>query len=854
MGVSDRIRVGVIGLGYWGPNLARNVAELAEYELVALCDVRSEALGQVARRHPDARCFLAADEIIGDDSIDAVVVATTVGTHYQLARDALEAGKHVFVEKPLATSSEQVRDLMSIAADTGRVLMPGHTFLYSPPVRAIKELIDAGELGDIYFVSSSRVNLGLHQTDVSVVWDLGPHDFSILRYWLDELPAQVSAVSRACIIPENPDVAFIALSYPSGTLVHSEVSWLAPSKLRRTAIVGSQKMVVYDDTSIEPVRIFDSGASLPDPGSFGEYQLSYRTGSIVSPQLAATEPLALELQNFAAAILRGEPLVSSAEMGLDVIRTIEAVERSLRSGGMPVPLDGEPIAELDLELTTRVGEVAHGVTDIEDAQEPRDANSLGTAILGAGPAGLTAAYVHAKRGAPATVFEADGTVGGIAKTIEFGGYRLDMGGHRFFTKVEPIRQLWQEMLGDDFLTRPRLSRIYYKGKYFDYPITAKDVVGRLGLVEATRCALSYLAAKRHRRSEADTFEEWVTARFGRRLYDAFFRSYTEKLWGIPGSEIRSLWAAQRIKNFSLGKAILSILGLNREHVTTLIEEFQYPRLGPGQMWEAFAQNVQANGVALRGNSRCVSIRHAERHVDSIVVQSNGDREEHAVDGIVSSLPLRDLIKSLDPPAPPAVQTAAAKLRYRDLVVVGLITSQAEPFPDNWIYLHDPAIRAGRVQNFGAWSSAMVKPGTTCLGVEYFCFEGDEIWEMNDVEAVALATRELESIGLIDPSCVVDGIKVLVPKAYPMYDSKYEEAVHTVRTYLGSFDNLHPCGRNGLHRYNNQDHSMWTAVLASLNALDGTQHDVWEVNTDEDYLEQGTLVEALFGSHLSGALF
>jgi len=518
-----------------------------------------------------------------------------------------------------------------------------------------------------------------------------------------------------------------------------------------------------------------------------------------------------------------------------------------------VPLDEEPVAELDFELTTRVGEVAHGVTEIEDAQESRDANSLGTAILGAGPAGLTAAYVHANRGAPATVFEADGTVGGIAKTIEFGGYRLDLGGHRFFTKVGPIRRLWQEMLGDDFLTRPRLSRIYYNGKYFDYPITAKDVVGRLGVVEATRCALSYLAAKRHRRAEADTFEEWVTARFGRRLYDAFFRSYTEKLWGIPGSEIRSLWAAQRIKNFSLGKAILSILGLNREHVTTLIEEFQYPRLGPGQMWEAFAECVQAKGVALRGNSRCVSIRHAERHVDSIVVQSNGDRDEHAVDAVVSSLPLRDLIQSLDPPAPPAVQAAAAKLRYRDLVVVGLITSQAEPFPDNWIYLHDPAIRAGRVQNFGAWSSAMVRPGTTCLGVEYFCFEGDEIWEMNDVEAVALATRELESIGLIDPSCVVDGIKVLVPKAYPMYDSKYEEAVHTIRTYLASFDNLHPCGRNGLHRYNNQDHSMWTAVLASLNALDGTQHDVWEVNTDEDYLEEGTLVEALFGSHLSGAL-
>jgi protoporphyrinogen oxidase/predicted dehydrogenase len=853
MGGGKRIRVGVIGLGYWGPNLARNIADLSEYELVALCDKRREALAPVARRHPGARCVLSPADVLGDDTIDAVVIATSVGTHYQLARDALDAGKHVFVEKPLATSSAEVRDLMSRAADAGLVLMPGHTFLYSPPVRAIKELIDADELGEIYFVSSSRVNLGLHQTDVSVVWDLGPHDFSILRYWLDELPAEVSAVSRACIIPENPDVAFIALSYPSGTLVHSEVSWLAPSKLRRTAIVGSQKMVVYDDTSSEPVRIFDSGASLPDPESYGEYQLSYRTGSILSPRLAATEPLSLEFQDFAAAILRGEPLVSSAEVGLDVIRTIEAVDRSLQNGGAPVSLEAEPAGSLDLELTTRVGQVAHGIAEIEDADELRDGGSLGTAILGAGPAGLTAAYVHAKRGAPATVFEADVTVGGIAKTIEFGGYRLDLGGHRFFTKVGPIRQLWQEMLGAEFLTRPRLSRIYYKGKYFDYPITAKDVVGRLGLVEATRCALSYLAATRHRRAEADTFEEWVTARFGRRLYDAFFRSYTEKLWGIPGSEIRSLWAAQRIKNFSLGKALLSILHLNRQHVTTLIEEFQYPRLGPGQMWEAFARYVQEKGVVLRGNSRCVSIRHAERHVDSIVVRSNGDTDEHAVDAVVSSLPLKDLVLSLDPPAPPAVQAAAARLRYRDLVVVGLITSEAEPFPDNWIYLHDPSIRAGRVQNFGAWSSAMVRPGTTCLGVEYFCFEGDEIWNMTDVEAVALATRELESIGLIDSSSVVDGLKVLVPKAYPMYDSEYEKAVQTVRTYLASFDNLHPCGRNGLHRYNNQDHSMWTAALASLNALDGTHHDVWDVNTEEDYLEEGKLVEALFGSHLSGAL-
>jgi protoporphyrinogen oxidase len=336
----------------------------------------------------------------------------------------------------------------------------------------------------------------------------------------------------------------------------------------------------------------------------------------------------------------------------------------------------------------------------------------------------------------------------------------------------------------------------------------------------------------------------VTARFGRRLYDAFFRSYTEKVWGIPGSEIRSLWAAQRIKNFSLAKAVLTILGLRREHVTTLIEEFKYPRLGPGQMWETFAAYVESNGVPIRLKQECISIGHIEGRVQSVVVRSNGDTYEHDVDAVISSLALNDLVQALDPPAPPHVLEAASRLRYRDLVLIALITTEEEPFPDNWIYLHDPDTRAGRVQNFGAWSPSMVQPGTTCLGVEYFCFRGDEIWEMSDTEAVALATSELARIGLIDPAKVVDGVKVLAPKAYPMYDAAYEDAVATIREYLAGFENLQTCGRNGLHRYNNQDHSMWTAVLASLNVLDGTDHDVWDVNTEAEYLEEGPLVEAV----------
>ncbi len=840
--MAERIRIGIVGVGYWGPNLVRNLAESPLYDVTHVCDTRPAALDAIGLRYPGIACTTRYQELLRDPDLDAVAIATPVSSHYALAMSALESGKHAFVEKPLAASGEEVLELTAVAAANDLVLMPGHTFLYSPSVTTIKSVIDSGELGEIYFVSSSRVNLGLHQPDVSVVWDLGPHDFSILRYWLGELPVEVSALSRACLLPGVPDVCFINLRYASGAVAHVELSWLAPSKLRRTAIVGSQKMVVYDDTSNESVRIFDSGASIPDPETFGEYRLSYRTGDIVSPRVDATEPLALELADFAAAILEGTLLVSSPQLGLDVVRTIEAVDRSLAEGGVPVGLaDAEGAVLLDETLHEQITRFTHD--EASDDTESDD-GSIGTAILGAGPAGLTAAYVLARRGRPGAIFEADGSVGGIAKTIEFNGFRFDLGGHRFFTKLQPVQRLWEEMLGEDFLTRPRLSRIYYNGKYFSYPITAKDVVGRLGLIESARCALAYLWATRHRSSEAVTFEEWVTARFGRRLYDAFFRSYTQKLWGIPGSEIRSLWAAQRIKNFSLAKAMLTILGLRREHVTTLIEEFRYPRLGPGQMWETFAARVEERGIPLHLNQRCVSIKHSDGRVRSVVLRQNGDVFEHAVDSVVSSIPLSDLVLELDPPAPPEVQEAARALRYRDLVLVALMTTEAEPFPDNWIYLHDPETRAGRVQNYGAWSPSMVKPGTTCLGVEYFCFRGDEVWEMSDEQAVELATRELAAIGLIDPAKVVDGVKVLVPKAYPMYDVHYEGAVATIRAYLESFENLQTCGRNGLHRYNNQDHSMWTALLATLNVLDGVEHDIWGVNTESDYLEEGQVIEGL----------
>ena len=334
----SRLRVGVVGLGYWGPNLVRNLHEVEDAEVAWICDRRTEALAKMSKRYPAVACTEDLGEVLDDPSVDAIAIATPVSTHFALASLALRRGKHVFVEKPLAASSAVAVDLVELAAAEQLVLMPGHTVLYSPPVNMIRSLIENGDLGEIYFVSTSRVNLGLHQPDVSVVWDLGPHDFSILRYWLGETPAHVSAASRGCIMPGTPDVAFINLEFASGIVAHVELAWLAPSKLRRTTVVGSEKMVVYDDTSNESVRIFDSGVMLPDPSSFGEYALSYRTGSIVSPHVEPSEPLAVELADFCAAIRSGGTPRSSAALGLEVVRMIEAVDDSLGRAGARVPV------------------------------------------------------------------------------------------------------------------------------------------------------------------------------------------------------------------------------------------------------------------------------------------------------------------------------------------------------------------------------------------------------------------------------------------------------------------------------------------------------------------------------------
>ena len=470
---------------------------------------------------------------------------------------------------------------------------------------------------------------------------------------------------------------------------------------------------------------------------------------------------------------------------------------------------------------------------------------MGTAVLGAGPAGLTAAYVLGLRGVPAAVYEADGTVGGIAKTVEYNGYRFDLGGHRFFTKFAQVQRLWEEVIGDEFLIRPRLSRIYYNGKYLAYPLQARDVIARLGFFESALCALSYLSSRLSpSRHEIETFEDFATVNFGNRIYDVFFRTYTEKVWGVPGSEIHAEWAVQRIKDFSFWKALLAALHLTRGKPTTLIEEFHYPRLGPGQMWEAFEARVADRGIPVHRHHRALTIHHDHNAVVGVTIEHDGRTIEVPVDAVLSSIALSELVLILDPAPPQEIVEAAERLRYRSLCLVALVIDNEEPFPDNWIYLHDPGVRAGRVQNFGAWSPDMVVPGKTCLGVEYFCFEGDDMWEMPDEEAVALATEELARIGLLDPKDVIDGVKVRVPKAYPMYVGRYREDVAELRGYLAVFENLKTFGRNGLHRYNNQDHSMWTAILATLNLVDGTEYDVWSVNTEAEYHEEGDAVDSL----------
>ncbi len=475
-----------------------------------------------------------------------------------------------------------------------------------------------------------------------------------------------------------------------------------------------------------------------------------------------------------------------------------------------------------------------------------DANGMGGAnitserpvvALGAGPAGLTAGYLLAKQGKPVIVLEATDQIGGLARTEVRDGYRFDLGGHRFFTKVKEVDDLWHEILSDEFLRRPRQSRIFWNGKFLEYPLQGMDVIRKLGPVELFRCGLSYLVAAIKPKGREDSFEEWVSNRFGKRLYQHFFKTYTEKLWGVSTAEIRSEWAAQRIKGLSFFSAAKSaFFGNKGDEIKSLISEFNYPRYGPGQMWERMASEIRARGGEVRLNAPVTRLRldPSTGRMSEVVAGGETLTPSH----VISSLPLRTTVAIAEPEAPAEVRDAARGLRYRDFLTVALVIEGEDLFPDNWIYIHQPGVRVLRIQNFRSWSPWMVpNDDDASIGMEYFCFEGDELWSMPDDQLVAMATHEIQKLGLARAEKVKMGFVVRVSKAYPMYDVEYGERVATIRGWLETIPNLIQVGRNGLHRYNNSDHSMLTAMRAVDNILLGTHHDIWAVNAESVYHEE-----------------
>ena len=463
-------------------------------------------------------------------------------------------------------------------------------------------------------------------------------------------------------------------------------------------------------------------------------------------------------------------------------------------------------------------------------------------IIGAGPAGLTAAYELSKYAVPAVVLEADSVVGGIARTVNYKGYYFDIGGHRFYTQWEEVQKIWEEILGGSFLRRQRLSRIYFRKKFFAYPLAAKNALFGLGLIEALRTVASYLRARLVPSRQEENLEQWLCNRFGRRLFDNFFKAYTEKVWGIPCSEIHAEWAARRIRGLSLTTAVHNAFSRGkRPGAKTLMNEFYYPERGPGQMWETLAARLQARNYPVLTDHRVVRIRHRNGKVTGLITA--GPEGEKCFEGtdFISSAPLRELINSLEEPAPEEIRRAASRLRYRDFLIVSLIINRKEVVPDNWVYVHDPSVKVGRIQNFKNWSAAMVPdPNKTCLGMEYFVFQDDELWSSNDAQLIELAGQEIVQLGLVRPEDLEDGAVVRMPKAYPVYDCGYLKDVDVIRQYVAqNLTNLQLVGRNGMHKYNNQDHSMMTALGAARNIL-GAHCDLWAINTEPEYQEDKKL--------------
>lgn len=465
------------------------------------------------------------------------------------------------------------------------------------------------------------------------------------------------------------------------------------------------------------------------------------------------------------------------------------------------------------------------------------AEKINTIIIGGGPAGLTAAYELSKNNIPCLLLEQGDKLGGLARTENYKGYYFDLGGHRFFSKALEINRLWDEVMGKELLIRSRLSRIYYDKKFFNYPIRPLNALSGLGLGESIRIVASYIKQRFWPYREEKSFEQWVANRFGQRLFEIFFKSYTEKVWGLSCKEIGADWAAQRIKGLSFTTAIVdAFLGEGKSKIKTLIKEFKYPKYGPGMMWEAMAKKIRsAGGEIMLGNRVNKIIRRAG--LTQRIVVENG--QEFAAEQIISSLPLTNLVASLEPPPPEEIILAAEKLSYRSFLIVALIFDREAMFPDNWIYVHTPGVKLGRIQNFKNWSPYMVPdPQTTCLGLEYFCNENDGLWNSNDQELIKLGSKELSLIGLTGQNDrVLDGVVLRLSHAYPIYNDDYSAAVAKIRSYLADNPHLQTIGRSGMHRYNNMDHSMLTGLYAARNILSGKlTHDLWSVNADGTYLE------------------
>ncbi len=461
-------------------------------------------------------------------------------------------------------------------------------------------------------------------------------------------------------------------------------------------------------------------------------------------------------------------------------------------------------------------------------------------VVGGGPSGLTAAYLLAEAGIDVLVLEKYSIVGGIARTESYKGFLFDMGGHRFFSKSDAVNDFWDKFLSDRLLIRQRQSRIYYRRKFFDYPLRALNAFRNLGVLESCRIMASCLRWKAFPHKEEETFEQWVTNRFGKRLFKIFFESYTEKVWGITCSELSADWAAQRIKGLSLKTAVLTALGKKDKGIKTLIESFKYPEKGPGMMWEAVASEIASRGGRVRLDSDVSRINRTDSKIDSVEMLSETSADSNSFRGshFVSSMPLPELVLKLDPPAPEDVRLAAQKLRYRDFLTVCLIVDVEELFDDNWIYIHDANVKVGRIQNYKNWSPEMVPDKRkSSLGLEYFCNEGDSVWDMQDEQLVELAKQELKALGLLEIDDVIDGCVFRVEKSYPVYDATYRKHLQVLRQFVEGFENLQTIGRNGLHRYNNQDHAMLTGIIAAGNVINDTENDVWSVNEDKRYHEE-----------------